>query len=346
MKSLPFVGSLSLLAYSMTAVYAAEQHHDHHHHSHGDNLHSDAPVGVMASHVHSAGEWMFSYRFMRMNMDDMYDGTDSVSTASLLQMGGDYNYMMVPTDMTMDMHMFGGMYAMTDTITIMGMVNYINNDMSMERRMGMPLTFDTESSGLGDISLNVLYKIHSEENLQFHGSLGLSLPTGSIDEEDDTPMGDDMHLPYSMQLGSGTFDLKPSITYLGTATDMSWGVQAAAVLRLGENDNDYTLGNRSQLTAWCAYNKHKAATFTARLDFQQWGNIDGADSELTMMPTMNPNADPDLRGGSRLDFGLGLNSTIQQHRFSMEFLFPLQQDLDGPQMAIANSFILGYQFYH
>ena len=344
MKSIHILGSLSLLSCSMSSLIAADHHHDHHHH--GNSIHSDAPVGVMASHVHSAGEWMLSYRFMRMDMDEMFDGTDSVSTSSLLQMGGDYNYMMVPTEMTMDMHMFGAMYALNDQLTFMAMINYISNDMSMERRMGMPLTFDTESAGIGDISLAALYKFHNTDDLQFHGGLGLSLPTGSIDEEDDTPMGDDMHLPYSMQLGSGTIDLKPSITYLGTAEHMSWGAQASAVLRMGENDNEYTLGNRTNLTAWYAYNQHKKATLTARLDYQSWGNIDGEDSELTMMPSMNPNADPELRGGSRLDLGIGLNSTIHNHKLSIEILFPIYQDLDGPQMAVAQSMIVGYAFYH
>ena len=28
-----------------------------------------APIGVMGDHLHKRGEWMLSYRFMRMNME-------------------------------------------------------------------------------------------------------------------------------------------------------------------------------------------------------------------------------------------------------------------------------------
>ena len=338
---------LSAAVLFAASALSAESHHDHHahHQHHPTGVHSDAPIGVMGSHMHSAGEWMFSYRFMRMTMDGMLDGTDSVSTSALLQMGGDYNYMMVPTEMSMDMHMLGSMYGITDRLTIMGMINYIDNEMDMERRMGTPRTFSTSSSGLGDISLSLLYLFNQSEQQQWHGSIGLSLPTGSIDEEDDTPMGSNTHLPYNMQLGSGTFDLKPSITYLGTAKNMSWGAQIQSIIRLGENDNEYTLGNRNNLTLWYAYNKIPTATATVRLNYNDWGKIDGDDKELSMSPMMNPNADPDLRGGQRLDLGLGLNSSHGKHRFSIELLFPILQDLDGPQMETTLSTVLGYQLY-
>ena len=46
-------------------------------------------------------------------------------------------------------------------------------------------------------------------------NLGFSLPTGSIDEKGRTPKDAnvDTQLPYTMQLGSGTYDIKPSIVY-------------------------------------------------------------------------------------------------------------------------------------
>ncbi|WP_176214310.1 hypothetical protein [Roseovarius sp. A-2] len=43
-------------------------------------------------------------------------------------------------------------------------------------------------------------------------NLGLSLPTGSITEPADAQPDAPMRLAYSMQLGSGTCDLHPSLT--------------------------------------------------------------------------------------------------------------------------------------
>ncbi len=46
-----------------------------------------------------------------------------------------------------------------------------------------------------------------------------------------------------MQLGSGTFDLDPGLTYLGESRRMAWMLQSAATVRLGANSRDYRLGN-------------------------------------------------------------------------------------------------------
>lgn len=51
-----------------------------------------------------------------------------------------------------------------------------------------------------------------------------------------------------MQLGSGTWCLLPGLTLLGQAAGFSWGAQRVALVRLGENDNDYSLGDRFNLT--------------------------------------------------------------------------------------------------
>ncbi len=95
----------------------------------------------------------------------------------------------------------------------------------------------------------------------------MSFPTGSIDKKDDTPMGSNQQLPYPMQLGSGTFDLLPGITYLGQHNDISWGAQVSGVIRLGENDRDYRLGNRFDATAWGAYDWFNWVSTSSSMDW-------------------------------------------------------------------------------
>jgi len=79
-----------------------------------------APIGVMADHTHNAGEWMFSYRFMRMEMDGNKIGHRSVSPDYIVNNipnpcgAMPATLRVVPLKMTMDMHMFGAMYAPTD----------------------------------------------------------------------------------------------------------------------------------------------------------------------------------------------------------------------------------------
>ena len=55
-----------------------------------------------------------------------------------------------------------------------------------------------------------------------------------------------------MQLGSGTFDFTPGLTYVQTFSDWSWGTQGKYTLRISDNDNGYTLGDKLAVTAWVA----------------------------------------------------------------------------------------------
>ncbi len=123
-----------------------------------------------------------------------------------------------------------------------------------------------------------------------HVGLGLSAPTGSIDER----MSSGARMGYPMQLGSGTWDLKPSLTWLGQSGDWSYGSQVSAVLHLDENDNGYTLGDSAMLTGWLNRRINEWSAVSIRLDRQAAGaNVDGRDDEMPAIP-MGP-----LMQGSR-----------------------------------------------
>lgn len=71
-----------------------------------------APISVMGDHMHGKGEWMFSYRHMSMNTEDLKQGNDDASIEDALA-----DYMVKPTKMPMNIHMLGAMYAPSDKIT-------------------------------------------------------------------------------------------------------------------------------------------------------------------------------------------------------------------------------------
>lgn len=331
-----FLICLLITAFNSLAQMHSSQDDAHMHSSksytHHHSLRPDEypPIGVMGGHTHHKGGWMMSYRFMYMSMDGNRNGTTDLSTEDVLQ-----NFMVTPTDMDVWMHMFGLMYAPTDNLTVMGMIPYISKSMNHVTRMGS--NFSTKSDGIGDIKLSALYKIFDNNGHQIHIIAGISLPTGSTDEKDDLPTGSNQPLPYPMQLGSGTFDLIPGLTYLGQHNMWSWGAQAMGVVRLGENDDDYSLGNVFNSTIWGARNLSNWLSTATRLNWKIWGNIDGADPRLS--PNVVPTADPDRRVGNRLDLLFSLNflmakgpALIKGQRFAVEFGLPVYQWLDGPQL--------------
>lgn len=300
------------------------------------NLSSMEALGF--HHLHLAGEWMVGYRFMTMGMNRNLDGTTALTPEEVLE-----SYMVTPTRMTMNMHMFEVMYGLHDAVTLMAMFHYVQNSMDHRTRMGT--SFTTEAQGLGDTSLSAMIALHKDLVHQLHVSAGVWLPTGSTDVRGDTPAGPDSKLPYPMQLGSGTVDLAPGIAYVGQKSRWAWGLQAGAVVRTGENDSGYRFGNRYNVDGWAGYRITDWMSSYVRLGGLVWNDIRGADGELD--PRVVPTADPALRGGNQLGFAFGFNffqssGSLTGNRLTLDAGFP-RQSLHGPQLGSDWRISLGWQ---
>jgi len=299
-----------------------------------------APISVMGDHYHKKGEFMFSYRFMPMWMEDNLQSSDDISNEDIYQ-----NFMVAPQKMNMNMHMLGAMYAPSDRITLMIMGNYISN--SMDLRTGMGVDFTTESGGIGDITVSSLIKIMNNNRQSLHANVGISIPTGDIDQRDATPMMNDAQLAYPMQLGSGTWDPSLGLTYLGQSDKLSWGAQSKYKFRLGENSENYTFGNRFDVVGWGAIKVSDYFSFSTSLSYFDTQKIDGVDADLN--PMMMPLFNTDNSGRSQLDVGIGTNffipkGSLKDLRIGAEIKIPVYQQVNGIQMKNTLMATFGIQY--
>jgi len=335
---------------------------------HAPRADAHAPIGVMGDHRHHQGELMLSYRYMNMWMEGNRIGLDDVSPDTIVttvpnrffgQPMQPPTLRVVPTEMNMNMHMFGAMYGLTDRITLNAMLPYIDKDMShITYKGGMGTTrlgrFSTSTDGIGDLSFGGiigLYDSKSDDSEQHLNLLvSLSAPTGSITERDRilTPMGATpiVRLPYAMQLGSGTWDLLPGIVYTTRTGNLSFGAQYRGNFRLeDENAEGYRLGNLHQATGWAAYEWAPWISTSARVAYQSLGEIEGMDLDISG-PIQTAN--PDFYGGDRADLLFGVNLIGQKgvtcgHRLAAEFGIPFYQRLNGPQLETDYTFTVGWQ---
>ncbi len=333
---------------------------------------SHAPIGVMGDHVHKKGKWMVSYRVMNMHMSGMRTGTTDVAPEDVALManrlGGETmrmgsmmsvvpdTYRISPLSMDMQMHMLGTMYGLTDNVTLMGMLTYNKNTMKMrtyQMRVGntpIPGDWEGQTSGLGDTKLAALVKLFDNGQQKMHYTLGISLPTGSIDEAGNVlaPNGmvvDIDRLAYPMQLGSGTPDALFGLTYNGKGGDFSWGAQYSGTVRLGRNKYNYSLGDKHEGTAWLAYRWAPWISTSVRMSGKYEGSIDGRDMVIT---GGNPMSDPLNSGRKELNLGLGINllgtsGFLKGHRLALEVSQPIYQDLNGLQMKSDTLVTIGWQ---
>jgi hypothetical protein len=294
-----------------------------------DLLHQDiTPINVLGSHTHLKGGFMIGYRYMYMDMEHNQLGTHEVSVSSILK-----TYPVAHTSMTMQMHMLEAMYAPLDTLTFMVMVPYLDNEMKHETRTGPGTT--VTSTGIGDVQFMALYNVLGDPRTLGNRLLlnaGFSAPSGSITE---TAFG--KQLEYSMQLGSGTWDFLPGLTYLGESERFAWGSQVLFTIHNGFNDRNYHVGDRYRVSAWLDYKVFDWFGPSVRLDWHAWDKYHGADPDMD--PARNPAFDPNKLAGARLDFMSGLNFYVPEgffkgNRFSFEGGVPVYQNINGPNMAV------------
>ncbi|MCW7491904.1 copper chaperone PCu(A)C [Leptospira sp. 2 VSF19] len=344
-----------------------EDHSDHDHSSHEGHEHHNradmlAPAGIMNPHIHEKGKWMIDYRYMGMKMWGLQSGTTGLSDLGTLYFpftdptvampsgslitnspigttlpilsANKYNYMSVPTDMVMEMNMVSAMTSISDKWMIMFMVPAVKNKMTM-----LSSNFDKapmSSAGIGDVSFSTAYRLIKTEHQNFFTGMGISLPTGSIDERDNMPMMGKQKVPYNMQPGVGTYSLLPQLSYNGNYKKFSWGAQSQASLRIGKNDNNYRFGNRYEISGWLSFLVHESTSISLRVAKQRWLNLQGMDA--TLDPKMDPQNDPYRQGGMRSDLLIGVNflvtsGILQGVRFGFEYGKPFHQNLNGPQLA-------------
>lgn len=320
-----------------------------------------APIGVMADHTHRRGEVMLSYRYSVMGMSGNLAGTDRLSPDTIATQvpnrfsglpGQPPTLRVVPVDMVMQMHMLGAMWAPTDALTLMAMVPWVRlhmNHITYSGGMGTARLgrFTTVNDGVGDMSLAALASIVNSSNERLHTSFALVAPTG---ENDATAtvlapngMRPTLRLPYPMQIGSGSWAIKPGATYVRRHDRWSWGLQYAGTIYLDENDEGYSRGDLHQLNSWAARLVSPSVSVSLRLSAETEDDIAGIDANI-VAPVQT--ADPWRQGGERLTVLAGANRQPRRasgHRLAAEYGYTVWQDLNGPQLERDARLVLGYQ---
>ncbi len=299
---------------------------------------SHAPIGVMRDHIHKKGEYMLSYRYDLMNMENMRNGTENISSAAILD-----EYMMAPSKMRMEMHMVGAMYGVTDKFTVMAMTSYNTKKMKMLDMNNETST--QEVSDFGDLKLTAMYKIFDEGKNRAQFNLGFSIPSATIKKE---KAGE--RLAYSMQSGSGSYEILPGISYSGFQENYSYGGQLNSTLRLNNNNSGYKLGDNYNINAWAARKLNESVSISSRLDYSVIQKIKGYDKTTYTMSNlmMSPSYDPQNSGRKELDFLVGANfiatkGSLKGHRLAIEGGLPVYQNISGNQMKNDYKLMFGWQ---
>ena len=238
-------------------------------------------------------------------------------------------------------------YGPTDDLNIMFNIPWQESSLDYLQAGGG--SSNASFANTGDVKVALMYVLYRQPGEQLHINLGLSVPTGQLNPTNLQPSPTFPNFPYTIRNSSGTYDLMPGITYRKQTDMATWGMQATATIPTGLNHFGYELGNQVDVTAWLSIRWTPRIATSARLDFQDWGNVRQADPRLNQ--SLSPVNVPGLQGGNRLNALLGINYFMPLQRvpgqiFSLEVGVPAYQSLDGPQLGLNWTLIAGWNLLY
>jgi hypothetical protein len=344
--------SVSLSALSHGGSGDTDEHAGHG--SHGGH----APAGLMFAHMlDKAGQVMIGYRYKHSRRHgDVMHGKNSVTDQEIHDNGCGNEPLgcrVKPSEMNVTMHMLSLMYAPTDWMNLMLMPQFVTKSMNMHSLEGIKVDpgpeFDAlfratqhgghqhESGALGDIGMYMLFKLVDRPHHRLHISFGATAPTGDVDLTLNRVHKVDIGFThYGLQPGSGTWDLKPGVTYTGNIDDFFWGGQVTGTYRMGLNESGFAFGNNLQASVWGGYQLFRWLSATLRGMYSVEGDLKGEYPEDSHIP-IGPMDQPQNYGGKFWDIGMGLTASVPSgdlvgNSLSIEYLQPLMDDFNGYQL--------------
>ncbi len=162
--------------------------------------------------------WHLSLKYQKSEFEQYRKGSEKLSVDDVLFTPGQEqrtndNFPVVPREINQQVYAIIIGYDLSDRISLGAAVPFVKQSTNHVSIVPGYSAFNITSSGIGDFSLVGTYRLSSGPASDWYVGAGISVPTGSIDQQGDTPRAaGDQQLPYSMQLGSGTFDIPFHVT--------------------------------------------------------------------------------------------------------------------------------------
>ena len=203
------------------------------------------------------------YRFIAARYERHQEGRREVSAEEVL---GRYGRVM--TRMDVEANVFSLGYRANENWMVHLSVPFLRmaGDVeSLDENM-----FSLAVEGVSDLEVNISRYFHLDPQTQVALNLGIGVPTGSIDMKRRGSL-----LPYSIQLGSGTWDLSPGIAAVRETGRFELGASVETDIHLGNNSRGYSSGNAVAGTMWVDYSVNPHLEFGV---FVRGFHLDGVEA--------------------------------------------------------------------
>ena len=181
---------------------------------------------------------------------------------------------------TVDLHMLSATWLYSPKWTLVALIPHISNKVETVYEPllaggGASLTDTTK--GLSDVRLMAVTPVSLESSHLTMVDVGVSLPTGSINEYFTSNLS--QRAAYNMQLGSGTPDLILGATVTNTQKQLTSSLRGQATFRGGKNANGYNLGTEFLAKAASIYAVNPYLSGGLVGNYKTRGPVEGRDEK-------------------------------------------------------------------
>ena len=298
------------------------------------------PMGLPHGGLVDVGQFGLEWRSSSTTWEGMRDGREDLSSQDLFDAG----YSLAGTKLTENRLELDFLYGLAPQWILFATVPLIDRELTYDLAGGGSAR--STSSGLGDIILGGRYAAHADEQHLLQYTLALGLPTGDYNQRGSYAGNTDAVLPYPLQLGTGTVDLYPGLTYLHARKRWTLGVRSEARIRLGRNSDQWAVSDSFRADIWASRTLTDALTGDVRLQANWWGDFHGDAPDLDK--DRSPLENASRQGGSLVQVVFGLaadfsDSYAGRNRLGIEVGLPIDERLDGPGLSRQISLLLSWR---
>ena len=296
------------------------------------------PAGMKSDYVLPWGVFYIGGRIFSEQYVGTLIGSNEISSVEVLDF-----FTTAPRELDRSVAEVDVRFGLLPFLTLAGSIPVMRNEMLSETNT---VFFQSASEVIGDISIRGLFRVLEMEEYRVSLTGGVTLPFGKLGKTGQTAVSPNAVLPFAMQGGSGSYDLLVGGTFQAQNARSSVGFQFNGVIRWMDNNRDYRLGDRIDLSFWGAYNISDWVSVSMRGFYEHWGDVSG--NEVRTDGLADPGANEFAQGGERVTIPMGLNiyfrdGAMDGHRLSLEYYYPVHENLNGPQLSIQSGFVLSWQ---
>ena len=297
-----------------------------------------APAGVKSDFLLSFGQLYVGYRYNAEKFRGTLQGTQVVEDFEILD-----SFAVAPLTHDRWTGEVDVRFGLTNFTTLEFSVPWVRNKMLNITDTGID---ETSTQFIGDISIRGLFELLDMDGYRLSLTRGGSIPTGKIGKRGLTSTGVRGVLPFTMQGGSGSPDILAGGTFEAQNEVSSVGAQINSVIRPVNNGQGYRLGDEFDFTVWGAYNVSDWISVSLRGVFEHQAEVNGSDPRTDGLA--DPLANPFAQGGKRIFVPIGMSLYLRDgeaagHRLSIEFYYPVHEDLNGPQLSVSRALVVSWQ---